>query len=101
MLIRYIFIWTTNQSEADTEFPDSDIFESDICLSLEAHGIFEYILGISENIWYLVTKAMGHKASEISAAAWLSVRVLRLLGRLGNTVFWRAPLFGIVSSIYS
>jgi hypothetical protein len=55
MLIRDFFIRSTNQSEADTEFPDVDIFESDIRPSLEGHGIFKYILRIFENIWYLVT----------------------------------------------
>ena len=55
MLIRDIFIRTTKQSEADTEFPDTDIYESDIRPSLDGHGIFEYILGIFENIWYLLT----------------------------------------------
>ena len=64
MLIRDFFIRSTNQSEANTEFPDADIFESDIRPSLEGHGIFEYILRIFENIWYLVTQAMGHKASQ-------------------------------------
>ena len=63
MLLRYIFIRSSKRSGADTEIPDADIFESDIRPSLEGHGIFEYILGISENIWYLVTQAMGHKAS--------------------------------------
>ena len=64
MLLRYIFIRRSKRSKADTEIPDSDIFESDIRPSLEWHGIFEYILGIFENIWYLVTQAMGHKASQ-------------------------------------
>ena len=64
MLIRDIFIRTTKRSKADTEFPDTDIFESDIRPSLEGHGIFEYILRISENTWYLVTQAMGYKASK-------------------------------------
>ena len=49
------FIGSLNRSEEDTEIPDSDIFESDICPSLEEHGIFRYILRIFENIWYLVT----------------------------------------------
>ena len=48
MMIRYIFIWRSNRSEADTEIPDSDIFESNIRPSLEGHDIFEYILRISE-----------------------------------------------------
>ena len=65
MLIRDIFIRTTKRSKADTEFPDTDIFESDIRPSPEGHGIFEYILRIFENIWYLVPlQAMGHKASQ-------------------------------------
>ena len=55
MLIRYIFIRTSDRSGADTEFPDADIFGSDIRPSLEGHGIFEYSLRIFENIWYLVT----------------------------------------------
>ena len=63
MLLRYIFIRSSKRSGADTEIPDADIFESDIRPSLEGHGFFEYILRISENIWYLVTQAMGHKAS--------------------------------------
>jgi len=64
MLLRDFFIRSSNRSEADTEFPDSDIFESDIRPSFGGHGIFGYILRISENIWYLVTQAMGHKASK-------------------------------------
>ena len=63
MLLRDFFIRSSNRSGVDTEIPDSDIFESDIRPSLEGHGFFEYILRISENIWYLVTQAMGHKAS--------------------------------------
>ena len=55
MLIRDFFIRSTNRSEANTEFPDLDIFESDIRASQEGHGFFEYILRIFENIWYLVT----------------------------------------------
>ena len=70
MLILYIFI------EVDTELPDSDIFESDIRPSLEGHSIFEYVLGISENIWYLVTQAMGHKASQCSAVTHSSSFIL-------------------------
>ena len=49
------FIPSLNLSGTDTEIPDSDIFKSDIRPSLEGHGIFEYILRIFENIWYLVT----------------------------------------------
>ena len=48
MLLRYIFIRSSKRSGADTEFPDSDIFGADIRPSLEGHGIFGYILGISE-----------------------------------------------------
>ena len=55
MLLRDFFIRSSKRSGADTEFPDSDIFESDIRPLLEGDGIFEYILRIFENIWYLVT----------------------------------------------
>ena len=39
MLIRDIFIQTTKRSKVDTEFPDTDIYESDIRPSLEGHGL--------------------------------------------------------------
>ena len=55
MLLRDFFIRRSHRSGADTEIPDWDIFESDIRPLVEGHGIFEYILRIFENIWYLVT----------------------------------------------
>ena len=53
MLIRYIYIRSSNQIRSNTEIQSSNIFESDIRPSLEGHGIFEYFLGIFENIWYI------------------------------------------------
>ena len=51
--IWYIYIWNSNRIRMDPEFPDSDIFGSDICPSLEGHGIFGYILVISEKACHL------------------------------------------------
>ena len=41
MLIRYIYIRSSNQIRLNTEIQSSNIFESDIRPSLEGHGFFK------------------------------------------------------------
>jgi hypothetical protein len=49
MLIRYIYIRSSNRIGSNTEIQSSNMFESDIRPSLEGHGIFEYKIFISED----------------------------------------------------